>query len=411
MNQNSFKVSIVGAGPAGLTVARILAENGIKTSVIEKEPVVGEPVRCGEGISLDKFLALVPLENPEVSNIEKLEFVDCIREKQKWFYGETGQVYSSLPTVMLNRNKFDQYLAKLARDKGCQFLLQHKAIDFTIEKDQTILKVQHSNEEFQLNSNFIIAADGPNSKLMTSIGLRDTHNIVQGLEFVFPTVFSDIMEFYYNDTKYPDGYAWVFPKKTVTNIGIVQKKGLNLTGKIDSFLHYLETKYSVNNLTKGFAIKRISGIIPKANPIPNPISDRFLAIGDATGLTNPIHYGGIAIAMHSAILASKTILTLNKRKSNFDKGSLRIYSKNLQEMPYSSPILTNAHELLFSKEKNNQFYLGKALDSLDITNVNILKKLQIVKRLLLTGLFTQPRRLMDLRTIMQGLKISKDWGY
>jgi digeranylgeranylglycerophospholipid reductase len=41
-------IIIIGAGPAGSTTAEHAALQGAEVIVLEKRPVIGEPVRCGE---------------------------------------------------------------------------------------------------------------------------------------------------------------------------------------------------------------------------------------------------------------------------------------------------------------------------------------------------------------------------
>ncbi|MEM3881718.1 MAG: NAD(P)-binding protein, partial [Candidatus Bathyarchaeia archaeon] len=42
---------VIGAGPAGVSCAKRLAENGFSVKVFDKRAEIGAPKRCGEGIS------------------------------------------------------------------------------------------------------------------------------------------------------------------------------------------------------------------------------------------------------------------------------------------------------------------------------------------------------------------------
>ena len=48
--RDSYDVLVVGGGPAGCTAARVAAENGVSVLVVEKDPDIGTPVRCAEGV-------------------------------------------------------------------------------------------------------------------------------------------------------------------------------------------------------------------------------------------------------------------------------------------------------------------------------------------------------------------------
>src|ERR1700756_5663002 len=43
-----FDLVVVGAGPAGATAARVAAERGLRTLVVDQRPELGQPAQCGE---------------------------------------------------------------------------------------------------------------------------------------------------------------------------------------------------------------------------------------------------------------------------------------------------------------------------------------------------------------------------
>ncbi|HXB25513.1 MAG TPA: FAD-dependent oxidoreductase, partial [Gemmatimonadaceae bacterium] len=52
-------VLVVGGGPAGLVAARVAAERGCEVLLVERDPAIGLPVRCGEGVGakgIEEFL-------------------------------------------------------------------------------------------------------------------------------------------------------------------------------------------------------------------------------------------------------------------------------------------------------------------------------------------------------------------
>ena len=52
-----YDVIIVGAGPSGSTISRILAQNGMEVMVFDKRKELGEPIRCGEGLGAREVVA------------------------------------------------------------------------------------------------------------------------------------------------------------------------------------------------------------------------------------------------------------------------------------------------------------------------------------------------------------------
>ncbi|MFW9795193.1 MAG: FAD-dependent oxidoreductase [Candidatus Thorarchaeota archaeon] len=44
----AYDVAVVGSGPAGSTSARVSAENGLRTLMIDRRKTIGIPIQCGE---------------------------------------------------------------------------------------------------------------------------------------------------------------------------------------------------------------------------------------------------------------------------------------------------------------------------------------------------------------------------
>ena len=47
---SEYDLIIVGGGPAGSMAALAAARRGLTALVVERDPVIGSPVRCGEGV-------------------------------------------------------------------------------------------------------------------------------------------------------------------------------------------------------------------------------------------------------------------------------------------------------------------------------------------------------------------------
>ncbi|MFW9778812.1 MAG: geranylgeranyl reductase family protein [Candidatus Heimdallarchaeota archaeon] len=404
-----FDVIVVGAGPAGLSAGTTTAQSGLTTLIIEEHQEIGRPLACGEGISAEKLLTLENMPKPQIQ-IQKprLElqrtgsFIERGLNVQRFFFGNTGVATSNLPTFTINRPRFDQIMAETAAKKGAELSLGTQATGFQ-HQDQ-MMRIQTTNGDYTCN--VVIGCDGPSAHSVRRIGLEPPAQYVSGVEYQIEGVHTDALEFYFDFLRLPKmHYGWVFPKRNCTNVGIISDPLSHPMKILDEFVEYLNHK----EIRNSGIVKKIAGIIPASGPIPRFYTDNFLAAGDAAGLTNSIFYGGIAIAVHSGMLAGQTAVEVHAN-NRFDEKQLSIYHKKIMAMDYTNPTIKSAHDILYAKFTGKDLEnFGQMIDGWNITSLSAIQKLVLP----LKALF-HPRLLLkfrDARIVAQGFSISRDWGF
>lgn len=333
-------VIIIGAGPSGATVSRILAQNGLDVMVFDKRKELGEPVRCGEGLGAREVVSQ-DIEIPREcisTGIVGAKVVSPDGSSITWKDRETtGWV--------LERKMFDKWLMEQAVHKGARVQTYTRAMDI-VKKDGKICGVNVSHgarEPYEATAPLVVSAEGMESTLARKAGFRalstlydvDTCYQYEMQEYDH----ENLIELYFGNSIAPRGYVWIFPKKDKkANVGIGigahLENGMKEGGIKGADPKALLDKFIAGHpqLKDASKLQDFGGIISVGAPIDSFVKDNFLVVGTAARQVDPIHGGGIALAMEAGLMAANTILKGHKAK-DYSEGLLREYEKEWRAKP------------------------------------------------------------------------------
>lgn len=302
-----YDVIVIGAGPAGSTVAKKTAEGGLETLLLEKDEFPGQTNACAGGLSpwlLDQIDV-----NPEIIERE-------ITEIRLFSKDNSVVVPFRSNGVTTRRINFDKFLSEKAVEKGAELRTNEKVTNVSDKVVET------KNEKFK--GEIIVGADGAKSVVSREMGLNPfPGKLATGLTYEIKTkeekINQDIgngIELHCLKDIFP-GYAWVFPGKDILNVGIGslfnKKRKVNLKEKLDKFIE-----------KKGIEGEKIStrgGIVPCSGPRKKVVSDNKLLVGDSAGQTGPLFGEGISYAVANGKIAGEACIRYPQT------GSLEYYEK------------------------------------------------------------------------------------
>ncbi|MFH1785646.1 MAG: NAD(P)/FAD-dependent oxidoreductase [Candidatus Micrarchaeota archaeon] len=339
--KNDHDVIVIGGGPAGASFARIVAGAGMDVLVVDKRKEIGVPVRCGEGLGTIELIKQ-GLDLPKGCYSTHIDGAKVVAPNGKSIVwrdaGTKGWV--------LNRNVFDKWLCEKAVEKGAKVKTYTRA--FEIIKDgkgkPNGVKVTHGGREpYELHAPLIVSAEGMESLMARQMGFKTVHSLYDVdtcYEYEMkPYEHDHLIELYFGNKIAPRGYVWIFPKdEKKANVGIGiggnVNNGKKLGGVDGAAPKPLLDEFIKNNeqLKDSSTLLDFGGVISVGAPINEFVQDNCMVIGTAAKQVDPIHGGGIGLAMETGFMAAQIAIEAHKKK-DYSKQALMPYEKQWRSGP------------------------------------------------------------------------------
>jgi len=309
----STDVLVVGAGPAGCCAAQVAADAGLSVIAIDKRRVIGVPIQCAEYIP-------GPLGRHALSPGVKVQSIDEMLSAYNYSKFESY----SCRGIMINRTRFDQALAERAQSAGAT-LRRHcylQALDNPVRQ----ARVSDEKGMHTIHYKLLIAADGPRSRVAELLGMQALATINTRQYRVSLQTRSQASKVWLS-SRYPGGYAWLFPLGGHANLGIGFES--NSSADLKKQLDIFHQKLQIEGLVSHKVFSRTGGPIPVAG-IRKPLyTTNTLFVGDAAGLTHPISGAGIAAAVSSGELAGQAAVEFLQTGNS---SALLDYSRDIHDL-------------------------------------------------------------------------------
>ena len=197
-------ILVVGLGPAGSRAAATAAAAGLNVVALERRKTAGTPVQCAEFVP-------APIEQ-DVPNVRAVTEQKVTR-MLTFVAARQPEVTEHFHGLMIDRGAFDRMLAHEAAWNGAD--CRYGETVLSIDADGTVT----TSAGARLLPRVLIGAEGPHSRVGAAIGavnrdLVDTRQVTVPL--VLPHEATDI----FLSADYRGGYAWLFPKGAVGNVGL-----------------------------------------------------------------------------------------------------------------------------------------------------------------------------------------------
>ncbi|HSP15783.1 MAG TPA: NAD(P)/FAD-dependent oxidoreductase [Thermoanaerobaculia bacterium] len=305
-----FDVAIVGAGPAGSTLAAILARRGLGVALIDRDQFPRDKL-CGEFLSYDALPILdrlgVALKTPQIASCRVIS-----RHRQYEF---------EFPSAArgVSRQLLDDLLFRTAVRSGA-----HPFAGWTAS-DLFPLSIERGGERQLIDARLIVGAWGRWGRFDTQLGrgfAKDRSHRHFGFKRHYverqPSSAAGVIELY----SYRGGYLGVSPiENRITNIcGLVHASRLaghkgrwqTFVDEIRSEEPRLDAMYARHEPAQDGFLSSEPVIFRARSPVERGVP----MIGDASGIVDPLTGNGMAMAIQSAAVAVPHVMGMLGGRGN-----------------------------------------------------------------------------------------------
>jgi electron transfer flavoprotein-quinone oxidoreductase len=354
--REAFDVAIVGAGPAGISAAHVLAGKGIKTIVLERGEYPGSKNISGGVLYGHDLAEVIPDFMERKCPVER-----NIVESRLWYLSKSGgysvgfrdqAFYDKLPfnAFTVGRARFDRWFAEQAVEKGALVVCGTVATDLLRDGSNRVIGVRTDRADGDIEAKVVLLADGVNSALAAKTGFRSEpkpRDVALAVKDVIELPEEMINERFNVETGHGvtieivgevtggmDGIAVIYTNRQSLSVCI----GANLSDLMKNKVKPYEMLEEFKSHPMVFPL--IKGGKPKEymahwvaeggyDTIPELCGDGYLIAGDSGMLFNALHREGSNMAMASGRCAAQAIMQALDR-GDFSRGGLESYVSALQ---------------------------------------------------------------------------------
>lgn len=372
MKDKKVDVIVVGAGPAGVSAAIVIARAGKKVLLVDRSDNPGDKNMFGGCIYAKQTSELFPKfwENAPVERAISDHKFFMLSDYNSTIYTYKDSSKASYKAFTVNRSKWDKWCVEQAIKEGAYYAPKTLVKELLIENGK-VVGIQTQSEKFY--GNLIIIADGVNSLLAKQLGLRNEikdsdvtlcvkevikvpdYRIVDRFNLDWETgCASKIFGGPLKDV-FAMGFMYTNKESISIGLGISLDELKKLKIKPYDLLDELKNHPSIEPfIREGQTIEYSSHLIPEGsfNHIPKVYDNRVMIVGDAAGFVNNIHFEGTNLAMLSGKLAGETaVFAINKE--NFSAVTLSKYYDKLKNSIIVKDLKTHNNTIQFLKKHIN----------------------------------------------------------
>lgn len=319
----TYDCVVVGGGPAGCTTAALVAAEGWRTLLVERERMprfhIGESLMPETFWTLERLGVLDRLRGGAFVRKQGVQFVTQEGKETKPFHFLMHDPRECSLTYHVERSHFDQVLFENAREKGAECLDGTRVLDVDLGADERRVTLRTANGgERTVRTRVVVDATGLSAMLAGRLGLKQMYDDLRK---------SAIWTYYRGARRAPEGEAelttimhtrskntwfWYIPLSNDTvSVGVVGDSDHLLKGRGTPEQVFAEERASCQRLEERLAGAEQCDELRVAKEFSyrttQQAGEGWVLVGDAYGFLDPIYSSGVFLALRSGEAAADCI--------------------------------------------------------------------------------------------------------
>ena len=327
---NKYDVIIMGGGPSGSSSATILAENGLKTLIIEKEKFprykIGESMIPYCHFPMKRLGMIEKMKKSHFQRKLSVQFVSQSGKQSAPFYFMDHMKHDAANTWQVNRSEFDQMLLENAKGKGAEFIDECPVKELVRDDDGTpkAVRVLKDGQEIEFEAEMFLDCTGRDAISMHKNRWRvgDPNLKKMALWTYYKGAKRDpgVDEGATTVAYLPDnGWFWYLPlSNDMVSVGVVAEKDYLFSGTKDLaeiFDREVENNLWIkDHLSIGERVEDYRVTSEFSYRSKYCAEDKLLLVGDAFAFLDPVFSSGLFLALYSGVLAGDAVVEAFKKK-------------------------------------------------------------------------------------------------
>jgi len=317
-------VVVIGGGPAGATVSTLLAQQGVRVQLFERERFprfhIGESLIPETYWVLKRLDMLPKMQRSHFVKKYSVQFVNASGKLSAPFYFWDNKPHECSQTWQVVRSEFDTLMLDNAREHGVDVHEGVRVVDALFEGNRAVgVRLRDNGVDRDVRATVVVDASGQNGLLQHKFGLRVWDPVLnKGAIWTY-------WEGAYRDSGRDEGatmvlqtadrkgWFWYIPlHDNIVSVGVVAPFDALFKGRGPYAQTYEEevercpaVKQRVAGATRATGYFATKDYSYRATQVAG---DGWVLVGDAFAFLDPLYSSGVLLALRSGEMAADAIV-------------------------------------------------------------------------------------------------------